>query len=714
MPAFALTIFLGAFLLFQVQPLIGKYLLPWFGGGPGVWTTCLLFFQSALVGGYAYAHVLARYFKPRTQTVIHLALLATAIASLPIVPSEAWKTRVGHPVVAIMLLLAANIGLPFLVLAATGPLLQSWSAHSGKPPYRLYALSNLGSLLALASYPVFFEAHFTRRTQARFWEYLFVLYAFACGFCTVYSLSGCRVAKDCPDAELAPASKRVQEASAPALGRRLLWVLWPACGSVLLLATTNKLCLDVAVVPLLWVLPLGVYLLSFVICFSGPSWYPRLTYTLALGAGMVGLCWALFQGGTWPFWKQVSVYTGALFVCCMVCHGELFRIRPERHALTEFYLMVAIGGALGGVFVSLIAPALFTNYYELHLGLAMLGLLVLGVRTCEIIRTLIPTTFGQPGASTTSASSWRAREFTRLGLALLWLFFFGLITVLWLQARRFRTDIVHKSRNFYGVLTVFEYRKDETNGHHFLLRHGRITHGFQFVNPQLQNWPTTYYGHDSGLGLAFAALPTASRRVGVVGLGTGTIAAYSRPEDFFHFYEVNPQVCRLATTRFNFLANCRGRTEVTVGDARLSLERQQPQSFDLLVLDAFNSDSIPVHLLTIEAFQTYLRHLEPQGVIAVHISNHFLNLEPLVAAMARELGLNSVLIDHDANPKQWWIYSSTWVLLSRQGEILDSPSIRAAAKSVGTLKKHPPLWTDDFSNLFQILRSGTMQKGNHG
>jgi SAM-dependent methyltransferase len=422
---------------------------------------------------------------------------------------------------------------------------------------------------------------------------------------------------------------------------------------------------------------------------------------------MVGFVWALFAGAGWAFWKQVSVYTGALFVCCIVCHGELFRIRPAPRDLTEFYLLIATGGALGGLFASLAAPRLFINYYELHWGLALCGFLVIAVRTYEHAATVLAgprSQAGDPAKSKPLNSAHGADTWKGLEMASLWLWFFALAVALWIQSRHSNSEIVYNSRNFYGVLTVFEHRKDEPTGHHFLLQHGRITHGFQFVHPQLQSLPTTYYGPDSGLGLALAALPLGNRRIGVVGLGTGTIAAYGRPGDFFEFYEINPQVSCLATSIFTYLAGCKARCEITAGDARLALERQIPQQFDLVALDAFNSDSIPVHLLTREAFKTYLRHLKPNGVLAVHTSNHFLNLEPVVAGLAREFGLQSAVVDHDAKPEQWWIYSSTWVLLSRDPRPFEVETIRSATKNLPASPSPLPLWTDDYSSLFQILR----------
>jgi len=366
MPAYALTIFLGAFLLFQVQPLIGKYILPWFGGGPGVWTTCMLFFQMLLLAGYAYAHFSSRWLKPRAQAVVHLVLLGAALAVLPITPSDSWKPLGNeNPTLHILALLGASLGLPYFVLSATGPLLQKWFSRTnpGVSPYRLYALSNAGSLLALLTYPFYVESHFARKAQALFWGWGLAAYAVCCGFCAVRLLRRRTNPENAVPSELSgdspeSASRLDQQ---PTILTKALWLLLPACASVLLLATTNKMCQDVAVIPFLWILPLALYLLSFIICFDSPRWYVRPVFTLALIAALAGICWVLFKGTDASIYKQVGIYSAGLFVCCMVCHGELYRLRPDPRYLTGFYLMIAAGGALGGFFVAVVAPLVFTN-----------------------------------------------------------------------------------------------------------------------------------------------------------------------------------------------------------------------------------------------------------------------------------------------------------------------------------------------------------------
>jgi SAM-dependent methyltransferase len=808
---YALTIFTGAFLLFQVQPLIGKYILPWFGGGPGVWTTSMLFFQVLLLGGYAYAHFISRWLRPRTQVVVHFVLLVAALTLLPITPGDTWKpSGQGNPLLEILLLLAVCLGLPYFILSSTGPLMQQWfsSTNPGVSPYRLYALSNAGSLLALVSYPFFFETHFTRSTQAALWGWGLAAYAIACGWCAIAvwrsevrrpkAEGNPKSERPSPRAEASPRHAaantrpraRVHAESSslnsdfgfrtsdfalrpPSALTRLLWLMLPACASVLLLATTNKLCQDLAVVPFLWVLPLALYLLSFVICFDHPRWYARFAFTLMLIVALGGTCWAIYRGNAWPIGRLIAVYSGALFVFCMVCHGELYRLRPEPNRLTEFYLMIAAGGALGGLLVAVVAPAVFTGYYELHFGILFCALLLVVVclsgrdpaeashwrrlsgalplialaglgwllaylagetggtlAGCFVAllaavgifflvlleRAVRVRKSGKPAAGIwalllpvfapwalphrpTSARRWRvaACAWMMLGVA-------ALDAALWVQRERYADKVLCASRNFYGVLRVLEHTQEPTGERLRWLVHGRIAHGFQLLAPQQAGEPTLYYSQKSGVGLALATLARGGRRIGVVGLGVGTLAAYAQPGDDVCFYEINPEVCRLARSRFSFLADCQGTVEVVPGDARLSLEREPPQRFDLLVLDAFNSDAIPVHLLTAEAFELYARHLKTNGILAFHISNKYLDLEPILANIARRFKYSSVAIDHAPADDQWWLRSSRWVLLTRDEAVLNAGAIRDVARPLNGDQAQAQLWTDDFSSLFQVLR----------
>ncbi len=691
MSAYALTIFVGAFLLFQVQPLIGKYILPWFGGGPGVWTTCLLFFQLLLLGGYAYAHVLSRWLQPRAQALTHLVLLGVAVTLLPITPADAWKPHSGDaPTLHILALLAACLGLPYFLLSATSPLLQQWfsRAQPGRSPYRLYALSNVGSLLALVSYPFYFETHFTRQTQAALWGWGLAAFVFCCGFCA-WSLWRAAGRAEQTSTEQAPIKEVEQR---PTLRGRLLWLLLPACASVLLLATTNKICQDVAVMPFLWVVPLGLYLLSFIICFDSPRWYVRPPFLVALLASGYGVCWALAQGIELALFKQVVIYSGTLFVGCMICHGELYRLKPAPRHLTSYYLMIATGGALGGLFVAVAAPLLFSDFYELHLGLVL----------CWALLTVVLASEPRPAGDQPARwfAQWPWRLLVGVTLLISTLIF---AHALWTHVSDERLQSVCKTRNFYGVLTVFEYSKDDPEEHHFMLQHGVTMHGLQFAELPRSSWPTTYYGKQSGIGLALDSLPAGRRRLGLVGLGVGTVAAYAQAGDRLRIYEINPDVQRLARSYFSYLPNCLAKVEVVLGDARLSLENEPSQHFDLLVLDAFSSDAIPVHLLTKEAFEIYARHMQTNGLIAVHISNQHLNLEPVVINLARQFNFEFAMITHDENTEEWWDNSSTWILLSRDRARLHTPAFEHAATFLSTNAVSVPLWTDDFASLFQIL-----------
>lgn len=687
MPAYALTIFTSAFLLFQAQPLLGKYLLPWFGGAPSTWTTCLVFFQVLLLGGYAYAYAATRWLQPRAQAICHLVLLATAIALLPITPADSWKPNgSGPPTGEILSILIRSLGLPYFVLSATGPLLQHWfsRSHPGVSPYRLYALSNTGSLLALVSFPFFFEPQFTRQTQATLWGWGLVIHAIVCTWCAIKLW---RTAAAAPNG--LPKTKRTNPTPTARVSRhsldQLLWLLLPACASVLLLATTNRICQEVAVIPFLWVLPLSLYLLSFILCFDHPRWYDRRIFLLLFPLACAGICWMLFAGPTTAVPLQLGIYSAGLFVTCMICHGELYRRKPDPEQLTAFYLMIATGGALGGVFVAVLAPLIFNDYLELHWGLLLCGLLFLIV----CVRHWPAT-----------AKSWRHATCAWLALSLIALGF-----SLYHEAHRDEALTVTKLRNFYGVLKLTRSGATEPPNQRYLqLVHGRITHGLQFLDPTRTAWPTTYYNQKSGVGRALLALPGGARHIGLVGLGIGTLATYAQPGDRIRAYEINPDVYQLAATRFTFLTNCAGEVTTILGDARLSLEKEPPQQFDLLALDAFSSDAIPVHLLTREAFQIYSRHLKTNGIIAVHISNLSMDLEPVVAHLARDLHYQHVIVEHIPPAGQWWIGNSIWMLLSPDLQRLRTPAIRVAARAAQTNSTPIPLWTDDFTSLFQVLR----------
>jgi len=704
---YAVTIFLSAFLLFQIQPLISRYILPWFGGTPSVWTTCMLFFQVALFGGYAYAHLTTQRLAPRTQAVTHIVLMIAALLLLPITPSADWKpTGDEQPIVRIIALLSISVGLPFFVLSSTGPLLQGWFSrtHRDLSPYRLYALSNIGSLLALVSYPFAFEPAFEASLQASIWSWGFGSFAVLCAVCAVAMWKLAPTFHDDQTVPTKPASDQEQEQGTvgeleaaasmlsssplgppPSWDVRFYWFALPMAASVMLLATTNQVCLDVASVPFLWVLPLTLYLASFILCFDSDRWYTRRLFPLAMAVTFGAVVVLMKKGAGASIISQISVYFSALFFCAMVCHGELVRLRPHPRYLTSFYLVISAGGAAGGILVGVLAPLLFSSYLELPIGMVGSAALMLAV----LYRDPNGALYG--GRPRTVWVVLLAGLFTLNG------------SLIWVHNEDNGNGIITVTRNFYGVLRVKELDADNEYWNRYTLVHGRILHGMQFADEQKRLEPTTYYGHESGVGLILDHhRPGESMRVGVVGLGTGTIAAYGRAGDSYRFYEINSEDVRLARTYFTYLKDLKDRradVQVVLGDARLSMEREAPQHYDVLALDAFSSDAIPTHLLTREAIAVYLRHLKPDGVLAVHISNRHFNLRPVVEGLADHFHLTAVTITSDSDD-DLETDDAEWVLLSRDPLALDIEAIQDVADAPQKLRI---LWTDNRSNLFDVL-----------
>jgi protein-L-isoaspartate O-methyltransferase len=681
---FAFAIFLSAFLLFQIQPLIGKFILPWFGGSPSVWTTCMLFFQAALFCGYAYAHLLNRWLVPTRQAIIHGALLVLALCLLHVAPDSSLKpVGADSPVSRILLLLAKTVGLPYFALSATGPLLQAWFSrvYPKRSPYRLYALSNTGSLLALVSYPFVFEPAFAAQTQARLWSWSFAVFVLVCA---LVALSVTRLASD-RDEPVSAASAQESERERLTWPRRLRWVGLAACASLMLLAGTNHICTDVAVIPFLWVVPLALYLLSFIVTFDHGSWYrPRAYASATLALVLAVGCLDPLQDLLGElhlrigFGASLALYFSALFSICMTCHGELARSRPAPAHLTEFYLLISAGGALGGCFVSLLAPLLFSSFLEWTLGLCASLLLSFSVLYQGVAPRSRTVKWGLAGVATTLVGA--------IALS---------------QADTGDDTLLEAARNFYGVVAVYDVDPGEP-AHHLSLTHGIVVHGRQFVAPEKRSQPIAYYSEAAGVGRAIRLLQSRPElRIGAVGLGVGTLAAYARAHDSIRFYEINPNVERLAKRYFSFLHDSRGQIETLIGDARLSLEREAARNFDLLVLDAFSGDAVPAHLVTREAFAVYLRHLRPDGILAVNITNRQLDLAPVILGVAAHYGLKPVRVYTEGDEERL-LYRADWMLLARSEELHDA--IAPAPPPAEAVVRAPRMWTDHYSDLFGILR----------
>ncbi|MCP3059478.1 fused MFS/spermidine synthase [Myxococcus sp. K38C18041901] len=832
---YSVAIFTSAFLLFGVQPLAGRYALPWYGGTPGVWTACMLFFQAALLGGYAYSHALASRLTPRLQAKVHLGVLAVAVAVLgvralwvgsPVAPGPEWRpvgTDLAVP--RLLAMLAVTIGLPFFVLSTTGPLLQSWFARArpGRSPYVLYALSNVGSLLALLGYPFLVEPWVGRGAQAWGWGVGFVLFAVACAVCAVDVLrhersattagagqsggavghvaagaeprltvgadanaslvggsrevdghaaagaasqsavgvashaEGSREVGTAPrlavgaggvasgsdvavahaggarapsadgvapvnaslhatDAEAAhaaafeamkqearggaPDASATQPQEKPGLRQTLEWLGLSTCASVLLLATTNQLSQDVAAGPFLWVLPLAVYLLTFILAFSRESFYSRTLYSVLLIASGAAAAHAHAAGPHFPLPLLLLAYAASLFAGCMVCHGELFRLRPAPRHLSAFYLWVSAGGVIGALFVSGVATSFFRAYWEYPLSLG----------GCCIVALV--------GMAKAPPDETRGRRVSRMlrGAMLMMV-----TTNLFLSMNQDLDRARFSERNFFGVVRVMEQNAEDPTLHLFGLRHGAVTHGWQLASPENRSRPTTYYTREAGLGLAIAeqrrlreavGLPP-GLHVGVLGLGVGTSAALLEKGDRGRYYEINPAVIELAQGKggfFSFLADSPSTATMVEGDARISLEQElergEPQGFDVLSLDVFSSDAVPVHLLTEEAVALYKKHLAPHGVLAMHISNVHLDLVPVALAHARKLGMHATFVFHETKDDA---LRSNWMLLSPDREFSWGPTFTRATARVRRLglRGEPDFtWTDDRSSVLRVLRQG--------
>ena len=733
MTLYAATIFLSAFLLFQVQPLIAKIILPWFGGSAAVWSAAMLFFQLCLLAGYSYAHLLTRRFSAKVQMQVHAALLVISCALLPILPSAYWKpVGASDPTARILLLLTATIGLPYFLLSSTSPLLQAWYVRrtGSAVPYRLFALSNFGSMLALVSFPFLVEPNLTSRHQAFSWSGAYVVFALLCA--TAAWLSRAEGERPVPAEQAAP-----ETSTPPGVWEKLLWVALAACASTLLVSVTNHLSQNVAPIPLLWVLPLALYLLTFILAFESDRIYQRWIFLPWLAPSLAWMAYLIYaDSGNYHIRKMIPIILAGLFFCCMMCHGELARRRPSPKYLTSFYLMISLGGAIGGVFVAIVAPHVFKTHVEVQVGLVacaalaiaalwhvaipivgpwplrlllLAGLAALavylarnkfyagilenqvGLVVCASLAIIALWNLVRP-----AHGPWQVRAALLIGL--------GALTG-YLSRKEFddRKGYLVMVRNFYGALRVHDDTTDEQYSER-TLTNGTINHGSQLLDESMRYTNTSYYGDSSGVGRALHMLQARRPiRYGVVGLGAGVLSNYGRAGDTSRIFEINPLVEGIAQHEFSFFPHSPADKKILMGDARLTMERLEPQNFDLLAVDAFSSDAIPIHLLTREAIQLYAHHLKPDGILALHISNRYLNLEPVCEGGAEFLGRHAWTVSDDG-VEGAYLSSSTWVLVTSDANLPKAPQfVNSDITPSKTIKGFRP-WTDDYSNIVQILR----------
>jgi hypothetical protein len=605
-------------------------------------------------------------------------MLTISLAWLPIMPGDRWKPTGGEdPMLLILGLLIATIGLPYLMLSTTSPLVQAWywRRYQTRVPYRLFALSNFASLLALLAYPVLIEPWIPNRGQTFGWSGMYLLFVVSCMATAYFSLrakpgTGANAEPAGPASETPEAT--AADAKKPGSKQLLTWLTLSATGSCLLRAITNHITQNIAAVPFLWVLPLSLYLISFVLAFDHPRWYVRPLFLALLAVLLPIMGWAVDSHG---LVLAVALYAGGLFVGCMFAHGELALTKPAPQHLTTFYLMMSVGGALGSVLIGILAPLLLPGYYELGIILVLLAvLLVVRVWPMHVVVRVLAIAFAIATALTVEDAMRRYTVNTRVMV-----------------------------RNFYGVIRT---RHFEDPAPYRSMYHGGIKHGGQLWDEDARRLPSSYFGPTSGYGRLFASLPEGPRNVGVIGLGAGALAVYGREGDTMVFYELDPEVVDVAWAEFTFLSDMPGTLEIVVGDGRLSLEREAPRGYDVLAIDAFSGDSIPMHLLTREAMAVYAKHLAPGGAIVFQATNRYIDIVPVVQKLAAELGMQSVLVSDypgaDAG-REYWLATTDQVIVTSNEAILNAPMVRHGGKPVEP-SPEAPVFTDDYSNLLRILK----------
>ncbi len=733
---FTLTIFISSALLFLVQPMIAKMILPRFGGSPGVWNTSMVFFQGSLLVGYGYAHVTTKWLGPRRQAIAHIVVLALALIALPIAlpGSFIWKEGQGGAL-EVLIVLALAVGIPFTVVSAGAPLLQRWFAATGDKhaadPYFLYSASNLGSLLALLAYPLVVEPRLRLGEQIRLWSFgFFGLLTLMAACALVVWLRGAKSAPihEVPVVVPPEGDEHAARTETPAsLKQRLFWIALAFCPSSLMLGVTTYLTSNIAPVPLIWVVPLTLYLLTFILAFAKKPVLSSalLGRILPLVITPVALLMVLEAS---EFMVLLSaIHLLAFFVVALLCHTQLAKSRPGADRLTEFYFYVSLGGVLGGIFNAIIAPTLFTSLFEYPLVLALAlyfrpkprsltpsaradrwdVLYPVGVLLLSFAIALIAKMKMEPSAGRTALAMGVPLLLTFLAAdrpkrySLSMLAFFTSMSVSQIAVGG---HIIEAYRSFFGIHRVESYAGDLGTYHH--LMHGNTLHGTQNLDGPYKGKALSYYEQTGPIGQVMTTLGPRFQTEALVGLGVGSLAAYGQPGQRITYYEIDPGVIRVATNPelFTFLRDCKAAWNIDLGDARLELTRAADHSYDIIVLDAFSSDSIPVHLLTKEAFEVYKSKLKPGGLIAVHISNRYLNLAPVVGNAALAIGMQAVL-ENDDERTRWGKMASIWALL-----YADRSDLGALTRDSrwGNLDPDPlrPTWTDDYSNIVSVLKRG--------
>ena len=660
--------------------MVGRMVQPWFGGSASVWIVCLLFFQASLFAGYLYADISSRLLGFRFQLVIHGLLMIVTLGSLPIVARSTgpmWAAE--SPTAQILGLLVQSIGLPFLLLSANSPLLGRWWATLGeKNPYQLYAFSNAGSLAGLVSYPIVIEPLLGTRNQAYLWSSLFSLQLLLLAV-GIYALWQQDVS----------AKKRLKSATAKLSPSRLFpWLLFPALGTTLLMSVSNFLTLDVSGVPLIWLAPLSLYLISFVLTFGKKSLYSRRYYFPLFITFSIFAAYFHLHATEISYVSLLGVYLPALFFGCMICHGELDRQKPIQDHITRFYLCVSGGGLIGGLFVSIVAPSFFFDYYELPLGF-------LGVTIAIVV--LLSMSLDLRGQTLKQAALWGAM-----------LLAVGLQISHWSSSLRRRSTgtVLSMERNFYGVLSLVADQDPRTGRFDYVsLVHGQTIHGGQYEAEDRQQTPTAYFSRRTGIGQLLSIGHLEPKQVGVIGLGVGTLAGYMNRDDKITFYEIDEAIIKIADRPFTFLRSAKERgvqVKVVPGDARRSLLTEKQNDFDILVVDAFSGDSIPAHLISVEAIKEYLRHLKQDGILAMHITNRYLDLRRVVWGLAKTMDLEA--LEFETLPEPLARQPQTrWVLLKRK-QVTNQAWLQLAEEQHLVPPAKTILWTDDNHSLLRLLK----------